>query len=389
VSIIEHILLFSLLFVVYAFWGKHNVNKSGINYWLAAIFPILLYVFIIGSRYGWGADYLWYRVQYECDILDPSQITFNWLNQFLHFIEFNYVGAFMVYAFIFIVCAFVFLRSYGSSSKFMFCFLVPATIYISCHTIRQGLGMAFVLLALTFFFQRKWLLMVLIAGIAYYFHSVTIITLLTIVGISIFIKKPIHYWISIPLFLFFAFVFDVGKIGFIADILSNYISLDNKFQEYIDSSDKWFGEDAMNTHWAQGTFTLIMSSLYAVSLFYVGYKALKKIENKQVLIMYNTVVLGMIMTRAVFLYELFRRLTSPMEMFYFVPLGYIFYIYFQECKQPENIQLKKTFRIGIGFIMAYLIMFWGRFLFVNPQADFFWRHLDDSVNIQQFFDITL
>jgi len=57
-SIIEHIILFSLLFGVYAFWGKYLVNKNDMAFWQAAIVPI-------GSRYGWGNDYFWYKAQFE------------------------------------------------------------------------------------------------------------------------------------------------------------------------------------------------------------------------------------------------------------------------------------------------------------------------------------
>ena len=385
-SIIEHILLFSLLFIVYAFWGKNNANRSGATFWVAAIIPISLYIFVTGSRYGWGNDYLWYRVQYEFAIYDPTQIVFNWLNQFLTLIGFNYVGAYMIYAFIFIILVLVFLRSYGEPSMYMYCFLVPATMYISCHTIRQGIGMAFVFLALTFFHHRKWLFIAFAIMIAYYFHSSTIITLAALFGIFFVLKRPIPYWISIPLYLYFAFVFNVEKVAFIADLLSNYITLDNKFQNYIDGSDKWFGTEAINEQWIQSTSALLMSSFFWISLFYLGYRALKIRENKQVLYIYNTVVLGAIIARAVYLYEIFRRLTSPMEMFYFVPLGYVFYVYFQDCKQPEYIRLRKHFRVGITFILAYLFMYWGRFILFNEAADFFWYHLDEYFDINNFME---
>jgi len=385
-SIIEHIILFSILFIVYVFWGKNIAKKSGSAFWKAAIIPILLFVCITGSRYGWGNDFLWYRVQYEFAIYDSTQIAFNWLNHSLTFIGLNYVGAFMVYAFIFITCAFIFLRAYKESSIYMYCFLVPATMYISCHTIRQGIGIAFVFLVCVFFHHRKWLFMTLAALIAYYFHSTTMITMATLIGIFFVLRNPIHYWISIPLYLFFAFVFDVHKVAGIADLLSNFITLDNKFQSYLDSSDKWFGAKAIRDEWIQGTFSLIMSSLFWISLFYLGYRALKIRENRLVLYVYNTVVLGAIVERAVYLFEIFRRLTSPMVMFYFVPLGYIFYVYSQDCKKPENFLLKKYFHVGITFILAYLVMFWGRFIFLNEAADFFWYHSDEYFDINTFME---
>lgn len=383
-SIIEHIILFLLLFGVYAFWGKYLINKSGLKFWQAAIFPILLYVFITGSRYGWGNDYLWYRAQFENIELIDEQVAFKWLVQFLNFLGFNYVGAFMLYSFIFIVCAFILLRSYGEQSLFMYCFLIPATMYTTCHTIRQGLGMSFILLALVFFYQRKWLYMALVVVIAYYFHSATIITLASMLGIFYIFKKPIPFLITIPLYLYFTFAFDVGKMAFLADFLSEHISLDNKFQSYIDRSEVWFGTDAVREGFEQGAFAQIMSSLYTISLFYLGYKTLQIRENKLILYMYNTVVLGTIMARAVYLFEILRRFTSPMVMFYFIPLGYIFYIYSQECKKPENIRVKKYFNVGIIFILSFLLMYWGRWIFLNENGDFFWNNLDADFNINLF-----
>ena len=375
-SIIDHILLFSLLFLVYAFWGKNNANRST-NFWAAAIVPILLYVFIVGSRYGWGVDYPWYKFQFENVRYIKDQIVFKWLNQFLGYIGFNYVGAFMAYAFIFIVCAFVFLRSFGESSMYMYCFFVPATMFISAHTIRQGVGLAFVFLALAFFYQKRWLYIALVTLIAFNIHSAVIVTLVVILGIYYVFRRPIHYWLSIPLYLFFTFAFDVTKMGFIAGLLSKYVRLGNKFQGYIDNSDRWFGSEAIHESWVQSTFALTASSLFHIFLFYLGYQALKLRVNKQVLCMYHTVVFGCIFLRAAFLNEILRRIAEAWVMFYFVPLGYIFYVYFQDCKQEENDEsrrLKKHFQVGITFILAYLLMYWGRFTFFNERADFFWFH---------------
>ena len=381
-SIIEHILLISLLFIVYPFWGKYNANKSGMNFGVAAIIPILMYVIVVGSRYGWGADYLWYKYQFENIFLlvtETDQIVFRWLNQFLSIIGFNYVGAFMVYAFIFITCAFVLLRSYREQSIYMYSFLLPATLRFTSGIIRQGLGISFIYLALVFFYQRKWLLMALVVLIAINIHTATILLLAPMLGIFFIFKKPINLWLSIPLFLFFAFVFDPEKITFLADFLSNTIKLDSGFQSYIDNSDRWFGEVAINDLYLQSTPTLILSSLFYISIFYLGYRALKVRENKQVLYIYNTVVLGSIMLKAVSFFEILRRLAEPMAMFYFIPLGYVFYVYFKDCKQPENkdaVQLKKWFPVGIFFILAWLFIHYRDFLFFNPKADFFWYHLD-------------
>jgi len=383
-SIIEHILLFSLLFGVYAFWGKYNANKSGTEFWVAALVPILLYVFVTGSRY-WGADYIWYRFMYDNpfqQVYVNEQIAFEWLNQFLRSIGLNFAGAYMVYAFIFIIGAFILLRSYGEQSMYMYSFLLPATLIFTTNFIRQGFGMGLVFLALVFFQKRKWLYLALTLFIAFNLHSVTVVTFAIILGIFFVFRKPIHLLISIPLLLFFTFAFDGQKLSFIADLLSDYIDLGSGFQGYIDDSDIWFGEDAFRDTWTKGTLALIQLSVFNILVFYLGNIALKIRENKQVIYIYNAFVLGAILQMAVYNFEILQRFTLPMEMLYFIPLGYICYVYSHDIKNHRNIRLRKYFHLGIIIILAYLFKEWGKFIFSNPNADFFWYHLDDVINPQ-------
>ena len=387
-SIIEHIILFSLLFGVYAFWGKYNANKSNATFWRAAIIPILLYVLITGSRYGWGNDFFWYWAQFENVEFIHDQIAFKWLNQFLNYLGFNYVGAFMLYALIFIICAFVFIRSFGAESMYMYCFLLPAALFISTNTIRQGVGTSFVLLALVFLKNKKWVYLCIAAIIAYNIHSAAIIPLIILLGSCFLIKKPVHYAISIPLFLFFTFIYNPGYTVYLADFLEKYVSFDSKFQGYIDNSQAWFGEDAMNAEiYASGKIALISKSLFYISLFYLGYQALKIRNDKRIIYIFNVVVAGSILNYAVNLFEILNRIVTSMQMFYFVPVGYIFYVYFTDCQQPENhraIRLKKHFLVGIMFIMAEILRYWGRFILLNPRGDFFWHHFDDYINLNNF-----
>ena len=385
-SIIEHIILFSLLFGVYAFWGKYNANKNGANFWKAAVFPVLMFVLITGSRYGWGNDYFWYWFQFENVESIREQIGFKWLNQFLNFIGLNYVGAFMVYAFIFILCAFIFTYSYRYESTYMYCFLIPATLFMSTNTIRQGVALAFIFLALVFLQNKKWIYLGIAAIIAYSIHSAAIITLFILLGSFFLVKKPVHYAISIPLFLFFTFIYNPSSTAYLADFLEKYVSFDNKFQSYIDNSERWFGEDAIRGTYDAGKFA---SSIFYIAIMYLGYLALKIRNDKRVVYIYNVVVAGCILYYAVVSFELLNRMILTLCMFYFVPVGYIFYVYFTDCKRPVNdttIRLKKHFLVGITFILAYLVRYWGRWIFFNERTDFFWNHFDDYIDPINFLN---
>ncbi|MDR2834404.1 MAG: EpsG family protein, partial [Streptococcaceae bacterium] len=362
-------------------------NKSGAEFWVAAIVPIAMFVFVTGSRYGWGNDYLWYRVQFENTWMITDQPVFLWLNEYLNNIGLNYVGGFMVYAFIFIVCSFIFIRSFGTESTYMYCVLIPAALFISTNTIRQGVGTAFILLALVFLHNKKWIFLGIAAIIAYYIHSATAITLAILLGSFFLVKKPIHYAISIPLFLFFTLLYDVSNTAILSDFLEQYITLEGKFQSYIDESGNWFGVNAINKQYTRGTFELIFSSLFYCSLFYMGYLALKIRNDKRIIYIFNVVVVGFMLFNAVVFFELLNRMALTLQMFYFVPVGYIIYVYCNDCKQPEShhaILLKKHFPLGITFIIADILRFWGRFILLNPDADFFWYHFDDYLDPNYF-----
>jgi len=380
-SIIEHIILFSLLFGVYAFWGQYNANKSGLAFWRAAIVPILLFVLITGSRYGWGNDYFLYKALYENVSIGleraKEQVGFMWLNQFLNSFGFGYVGGFMIYAFIFILCAFVFIRSFGAQSSYMYCFLVPAALLTSTDTIRQGVATSFIFLALMFLQNKKWIYLVIAVIIAYSIHSATIITLFPLLGSFFLIKKPVHFAISIPLFLFFTFIYNPSTTAYLAGFLEKYVSLDSEFQGYIDNSERWFGEDAIKSGDYRGSFALIFTSLSYISIFYLGYWALKIRNDKRIVYIFNVVVVGCILLYAMAQIELLDRIVRSMQMFYFVPVGYIFYVYFTDCKRSVNdtaIRLRKHFLVGMTFIVANLVRSWGRFILFNENADFFWNY---------------
>ena len=102
---------------------------------------------------------------------------------------------------------------------------------------------------------------------------------------------------------------------------------------------------------------------------------------------FNIVALGNILYHATFSFEIFHRMVTALQMFYFVPVGYIIYAYYQDCKQPENhyaIRLRKYFPVGIALIVANLLRTWGRFIFFNSSADFFWYHFDDYLDPNKY-----
>lgn len=382
---LDHIILFTFLIALFYFWGiLFYKEKSEFNYIIFSLLPILSFAFIVGSRYGWGADYLFYK--YKLDHIahfKEEQIVFRYINEIILDIGFSYVGAFIVYSLILIISIFKLTKDYGIVSKYMYAFIIPTTLLFPTGIIRQGVALSFVFLALSFFNQKKWFFMLLSIIIGYFIHSSVLVIVLIMAAIIFFFKEPFSWKITIPLYLFFTFFFDVSNIGFLSKYIQ-LLSLNNQFQSYVDSSDTWFSSDAVNNIYEQGIAASIISSLYYVSIIYLGYITLKLRPIKKVIYVYNIVVFGVILLRAVFLYEILRRFADPLIMLSFIVLGYIFYVYFSNLS-ISTVKRKLLYShssasfyywcypVGIAFILVYQLLFWGRFVLYSPNYLFFWN----------------
>src|SRR5690606_38171498 len=157
-SLLDHIILFSYLFFLFFYWGKQNYKTSSFwQFWTSALLPMFSYSLIVGSRYGWVADYMGYKYRFEdLSYYPDEQIGFRWLNYFIDSVGLNYVGGYIVYSLIFIVCSFILIRSYGKDSKYMYAFVIPSTLIFISGIIRQGISFSFLLLAIYFLNKRKW-----------------------------------------------------------------------------------------------------------------------------------------------------------------------------------------------------------------------------------------
>nr|WP_315199395.1 EpsG family protein [uncultured Flavobacterium sp.] len=386
-SILEHILLFSFLFVFFYFWGIFIYNiKPKDEYRLLSLSPILAYSLIVGSRFGWGPDYLHYKDQLERPFLYKNdQIVFRWLNEFIRVIGFNYVGGYIVYSLIFIVCAFVLIRSYGVYSKYMYAFIIPASLLFLTNGIRQGVSFSFLLLGVFFLNKKRWIAFVFSLAICLLIHYANFVVA-AILFSFILIKKPLSWKITIPIYIYLAFFFDVSKIGFIANYLS-LINVDNHFQSYFDNADVWFGAEGAEEKYTQGIIPLLTSSAFYISVIYLGYWAIKIRPDKKIIYIYNAMTFGILLYKAVFLFEILRRIAEPLIIFYFIVLGYTFFIFTKLEKSPKLLKniffvkrlnqnpykIIRIYRIGTVFIFLYLILYWGRFIFMNPEAVFFWN----------------
>lgn len=382
-SILEHIVLYILLFSLFFYWGKYCYNlRPTLSFWLTSLVPIFSYSFIVGSRYGWGVDYLWYKKKFENPLLAADdEFIFRCLNSVIRYLGFSYVGAFIIYSFILVLVAFIVIRSYDQDSKYMYAFFIPATLLFTTNIIRQGVAYAFVLLFIFFLNKKSWIGCILSCLIGILIHSATVISIAIILLIYLAFDKPLSLKITIPVYVFFTFFFDMSKIAFISEYIDTF-SIGGKYQEYIADADRWFGTEAINDIYTQSSIALFLMALFHIGFMLIGNVILSILPKKNIVYLYNVSVIGMIFFRAVFNIEIMRRFAIPLYILYFIPLGYfIFLIFNTNMIKPSFIRLYANignkgpfiFKYAIYVIIAYLLIYNARFVFFNIEGLFFWN----------------
>lgn len=377
-SSLDHILLYLFIFIFISLWSNFNSHKLNVNYWITAICPILLVSVITGCRY-WGADYLWYKYQYEhlntIDIIieQKSQPIFYALNCFLNYLGLNYVGAYIVYSLIYFIGAFHLLHYYGKESKYMYWFITFAFLGFATGIIRQGIAIGVIMFSLPYLYKKKYILFAICSLVAINIHTATVMLIGVLVLFYKYINVLVRPLYPIIFYLFITYIYNIGDIGFIGDFVQ-ILSFDNtKFQGYVDNTDVWFSKDAQQKGYTQGAVALFLETLYIISFFYIGYLALKIKYNKEITCLYNVTVVGYILLRMFFNFELIRRFTMPMTIFYPISLGYAIYVLFPLIKDNRLSKRKMKYVCwSLGLISLYMILYWGRFTFLNPDSIFIW-----------------
>lgn len=373
-SILDHIFLFAVLFAVFV--GITRIRQRYISkyYWQITFIPIILYSLILGCRYGWGNDYLSYKVRFERPFsYENEDIGFRTLNLFIHEINGNFVIAFIIYSLLFILGAFIWIKSYRGN-KYMLALFLPATLFLSTYTIRQSVATSFIFLAFFFLSKKEWMYMMLMLITTYLIHPGALIVFLLIFSFYLGIKRPLPYKITILLYIIaslFATLF-IQPILSASSIIMPYITFENKFQGYITNSDYWFNAESWDKNYIQGTFTKTLSMAFHVSIIYLGYITLQLRKQSNITYLYNSIVIGFITSRLFFALEILRRTADTIISFYFIPVGYAFFIFFNH-NHLLSTKEKYFCKTSIICIFAYLILFYGRFILLSPERIFFWN----------------
>lgn len=375
-SPLSHIIAFGFLFFI--FFCLTKVKQTILSKRMGRIFLvlILLYSIIVGTRWDWGLDYGWYKERFEHPFRYADE-DFGWgmLNIWIGKLGLNYVGAYIIYSLIFIGGGIILIRSYRENKYMPFLFVL-VTMGFSTLAIRQAFAHSFVFLAisaLNYNCRRKWLYITACIVTILSIHPAALITLLLALT-SYFFCYLIPLRVALPSYLFVCVCSNM-LAQYIASRFPDYIQLiplfETKFVSYAERSESWFGEEGLNEERIQSTSAFILTTIYYCCFIYLSSISLKYKYNAKVAYVYNVVLIGIMLLRFFILFEILRRIVDPLECLIFIPLGYALYFWYH-----YRMMMTKKERVyakwAVRGIWLYLILYYGRFLFLRPDAGFVW-----------------
>lgn len=381
IEVIQYILLNIFLLFVFFLVGK-NISKGG-DYWRSAIWAILFFVLIFGSRYGRGNDYFHYVDVYRLD-LEESQRLFTWFNHVLQFLGVGPHYFFFFYAIPFVTFSLVLLEPMKKYAIYLFPLYIVANSVFEEFIIRQALSYSFVFLFMyelslntnrTLNFKIPYLLLYFLCS--YSIHSANGLIVLIFLALFLFVKRPISIFITAPLFIFFSYVFpiflDSSGIATIFEILAS--SGDEKFQGYNDNVDFWTNLDRDGAE--QYIRTPLIRSLETfgnLSLIILGTKLFEeKVELKKYLPFFYLYIIGTYIGKGFMTLEIFRRMGDVMMRIWFIPLALVLFYF-------PTLQLKSRCRFlyKILFVgLAFWIWDYFRYVFMKGNMILFMWNIDN------------
>lgn len=381
-SSIAYIVVYLFLIAVLYNFSKNIIpHISQKQFWRYAIIPILAYAVIEGCRYGRGVDYLSYKYRFEHIIVaEEPQLLFLWLMKFLKSINFNYVLAFITYSLIFITGTFFFIRKSFTKEEgqWMYIFAVISMTIYAENLVRQFVAQPFIFCFIPFLFKKAdWWKAACLSLVAINIHTGVVIQIPILIISYYFFRKTLDW--KIWIFILFAsyYILPQGILSNVSIKLLTMLRLDNLLVSdhvlhYIEDSDRWLGDGSVLEKAEQTFFTMTLQFVFEASIIMASCIALKVRPCKNVLFLFNISVLGFVLCRLFHGYEIFYRMTQQLHFYWFIPAGYSLFVYKAMQKELFAAKLLKPMRIAVFSFITYQVMFWGRFIFLNPKALFFW-----------------
>lgn len=331
-----YIFLNLLVFGIFCLAG-YNISHRG-NYIKNSVVCVLSFALLQGLRYMRGNDYLRYIHTFLYDD-DPEQRFFTLINQLLRSIGVGRYYYLIIYAAIFMICALYFLKSYRVYAKYSFPLCLIAYISFNEYVVRQALAYSFIFLFL-YELRTLWgyidykgqkklvyshlLKLVLWVILAYSTHTVSLVTISVIVLISFMPFAIPWYWAAfcyIVVAYYAQSFFNWEILNPLMDAVAN--NGDDLAAKYANASSTWFGGNT-NEEWARNPIIKSMETIGHCVLFYLMNKIiLRNQKGRDIILYYNTFIIGSILLQLFFMNELLRRVSEPFHFFWFLVLSIV------------------------------------------------------------------
>lgn len=329
----EHILFVVLnLITLFLFILVGNNYRTSKNRFLTYLPAIISFSLLLGLRYNRGNDYMHYQDIYN-EGMEYDQKLFSVFNDILHWLNVSDTGIFFFYSLIFILSSYCIIDYYKNISRQLIPMFLICFILFDEWFIRQAFGFCTVFFFMRFLFDtnysiKKRILGCIVMGVAtYYIHSANFLLIFIISIFYIFIHKPITYKITIPLYLIASLYFQSHMdFTLVNNILSLFSGM-NHYSEYFKEGSSWFSVDAANAMYLRNPIIKIYQLIGECSFLYLGHKYLSKSNNtsfeKSIVALFNTSVVGLILTQAFFTVEIPRRLGEMIGIVWCFPFAYL------------------------------------------------------------------
>ena len=377
-SIVQYIVLNLLLLLVFFLVGK-NISKGG-NYWKSAVWAILFFTFISGSRFARGNDYMHYIDVYQWD-LEAEQYVFTWFNHVLKALSVQGYFIFYFYAFVFVSCMMVFLQPFKKYANVVFPLALMATLTFEEFQIRQAFGFSMVFLFTyeLMFAQHqkktKLLLCALYFILCIGIHSGNVFILLLIIFFYLLFRRPIPLVFSIPAYIIASYIIsNLGDLGFLQPIMDflNSGDSDSKISQYAGNADRWFSADAYEDIYTRNPIVKVFETLGNIALLYFGYKDIVKTKADTWLkTFYNMFIVGTLLQKGFMNLEILNRMGGDIMIFWFIPLAHII--------KDRKLILKRTNffeKIFLIFLLWWLYGYAKYIFFPQKMTLFLWDFLN-------------
>lgn len=337
---IDYILLNILMLATFMYVGKY-ISK-GANYWKYATMSLIVFTFVLGSRYDRGWDYEGYVYGYR--VLDEkyNQYGFTFINKTLQAFQVDDYHIFYYYAFITMLGGLVFLKRYKQYGLYIFPAFLLATYYLDEYQVRQSLSYGFLFIYILQLFELKFdtlkeifssknikclFIGTIFLFFSYIIHTANILNAAIITILYLFVRVPIPYVISIPIVFFSSYILPrIYDLSYIMPILNLLGDQNDMFDRYIDTSDKWFSSSAFSSEYVENPIVKAIETVGVSSLLYFGYKLIKlKKIGQDAIAMYNFFFIGTVITLGFKLMQMLARVGNNMRCFWFFPIALVLY----------------------------------------------------------------